>query len=233
MTEQSNFPSSDNLKATTILDSEHRDIRNLAENLEPNGPGLAFLRNAHLRLIQLLRPVYSVNEWQPASTTLQNRQGSCSQRAAVLEAIARAAKVPTRVHAFFVKGTFWYPRFRLTRIFIPDAVLLVWPQFYVEKEWLDLDELHAPMPALVAKSGRGFTNTGESIFEAVTETPIDFLGKSCGLACARPEHDLSNFLLRDQGLFNTRDEVFERFRSFQHTLRGLAFELLYGGRRSS
>jgi hypothetical protein len=88
------------------------------------------------------------------------------------------------------------------------------------------------MAELVLTSPGGFTNTGESIFEAVVEKPVDFLGKSCGLACARPEHDLSHFLVRNGGLFDTRDEVFERFGSFQHTLRGRAFELVYGGRKS-
>ena len=183
--------------------------------------------------MKTLQPVYSVNEWQRASMTLQKRRGSCSQRAAVLEAVARAAGLPTRVHAFLVKGDFWYPRFPLTRIFIPHRVLLVWPQFYVETEWLDLDELHAPISQLVASSPGGFTNTGESIFDAVAEEPVDFLAKSCGLACARPEHDLSRFLLDDHGLFDTRDDVFRRFGSFQHTLRGRAFELVYGDRKSS
>jgi hypothetical protein len=188
---------------------------------------------AHLHLVEALRPVYTIDEWQAASVTLRKQQGSCSQRAAVLEAVARAAGVPTRVHAFFVKGNFWYPRFRLTRVFIPDSVLLVWPQFYVGNEWLDFDELHGSTEQLVARAKSGFTNSGESIFDAVVEKPIDFLGKSCGAACARPEHDLSNFLTRDQGLFDTRDEVFERFGSFQHTLRGRAFELVYGGRKSA
>ena len=116
---------------------------------------------------------------------------------------------------------------------IPNVVLLVWPQFYIEEEWLDLDELHAGMAELVTKSTTGFTNTGESLFEAVVGKPVDFLGKTCGLACSRPEHDLSRFLVHDSGLFDTRDEVFEQFGSFQHTLRGRAFELVYGGRTSS
>jgi Transglutaminase-like superfamily len=215
------------------MDSEHDDIRSLTTSLlQPNATAISFLRKTHLHLVELLHPVYSVDEWQAASITLQKRRGSCSQRSAVLEAIARAAGVPTRVHAFFVKGTFWYPRFRLTRIFIPDSVLLVWPQFYVETEWLDFDELHAPMTQLVADSRDGFTNTGESIFEAVAEKSVDFLGKSCGLACAQPEHDLSRFLVCDHGLFDTRDEVFEKFGSFQHTLRGRAFEFIYGDRKS-
>jgi hypothetical protein len=230
--EDSNFKA-DNLRPTAILDSEHGEIRGFAKTLlQSVGLGIPFLRKAHLRLVETLRPVYSVDEWQPASLTLCKRQGSCSQRAAVLEAIARAAGVPTRVHALFVNGHFWYPRFPLTRMFIPNVVLLVWPQFYVEGQWLDLDELHAPMAELVTKSKTGFTNTGESLFEAVIETPLDFLGKTCGLACSRPEHDLSRFVAHDHGLYNTRDEVFELFGSFQHTLRGRAFELVYGGRKS-
>ena len=78
----------------------------------------------------------------------------------------------------------------------------------------------------------GFRNNGESLFEAVQKTPVDFLGKTCGLACAKPSHDLSKYVLSDDGFFNTRDEVFERFGSFQHTLRGRLFELAFGGRSS-
>jgi len=98
--------------------------------------------------------------------------------------------------------------------------------------WVDLDELYSPMALLVATS-HGFRNDGESLFEAIQKTPVDFLGKSCGLACAKPEHDLSKFVLNDEGFFDTRDEAFERFGSFQNTLRGRAFELVFGGRKSS
>jgi len=137
------------------------------------------------------------------------------------------------VHAFAVEGRFWYPRFRFTRPFIPDSVLLVWPQFYVGDRWLDFDELHAPIDQMAADAKGGFTNAGESIFEAVKNTPIDFMGKTCGLACSRPEHDLSRFLVENYGLFDTRDEAFEQFGSFQNTLRGRVFELVFGDRKSS
>ena len=137
------------------------------------------------------------------------------------------------MHAFAVKGSFWYPRFRLTRAFIPPSILLVWPQFYVENIWLDFDELHAPMGQMVANADRGFTNAGESLFEAVTNKPIDFRGKTCGLACAKPEHDLSRFLCKTYGVFDTRDEVFDRLGSFQSTFRGRAFEFVFGDRKSS
>jgi hypothetical protein len=234
MTERPNLPSPNNLMGTAILDIQHEEIRNLAASLSrPRQSGLEFLRKAHLHLVQALRPVYSVNEWQPASLTLRRGRGSCSQRTAVLEAIARAAGIPTRVHGFAVKGSFWYPRFRFTRPFIPKSVLLVWPQFYVGDRWLDFDELHAPIDQMAADAKGGFTNAGESIFEAVKNMPIDFMGKTCGLACSRPEHDLSRFLVENYGLFDTRDEAFEQFGSFHHTLRGRAFELVFGDRKSS
>lgn len=234
MTEQPNLPNPSNLIETAILDIHLEEIRGLATILSrSHQSALEFLRKAHLHLVQALRPVYSVNEWQPTSLTLQKGRGSCSQRTAVLEAIARAGGVPTRVHAFAVKGGFWYPRFRFTRPFIPNIVVLVWPQFYVGDRWLDFDELHAPVAQITAEAKGGFTNVGESIFEAVKNTPIDFTGKTCGLACSRPEHDLSRFLVKNYGLFDTRDEVFEQFGSFQHTVRGRAFELVFGDRKSS
>jgi hypothetical protein len=234
MTEHREQPNPSNLIATAILDFRNGGIARLAAELCGfNLPQLSFLRKAHLHLVQNLQPVYSVNELQPASLTLQRRRGSCSQRTAVLEAIARVEGIPTRVHAFAVKGSFWYPRFRFTRPFIPKRVLLVWPQFYVGDKWLDFDELHAPIEQIAATAKSGFTNTGESLFEAVENKPVDFLGKTCGLGCYRVDRDLSKFLLNNYGVFDTRDEVFRQFGSFQHTLRGRAFELIFGDRKSS
>jgi hypothetical protein len=227
-------PQSANLKGTAILDIDHEEVRSLAKALiQPNVPGRNLLQSAHLRLSEMVRPVYSVDEWQPVSKTLQKKQGSCSQRMACLEAVARAAGIPTRVRALHIKGSFWYPRFRLSRWFIPKRIMLVWPQFFLERMWVDFDELYAPVAELVTAASHGFRNDGESLFEAVQKTPVDFLGKTCGLACARPEHDLSRFVLDDAGFFNTRDEAFERFGSFQYTLRGRVFEAAYGGRKSS
>lgn len=226
-------PRSENLKATVILDSDNEEVRRLTKSLvAPGQSDRTFLQRAHGRLCHLVRPVYSVNEWQPASKTLQKRKGSCSQRTACLEAIARGAGVSTRVRALHVSGRFWYPRFWLSRPFIPKSILLVWPQFSLQGVWVDLDELYSPVALLVAKSG-GFRNDGESLFEAIQKTPVDFLGKSCGLACAKPEHNLSKFLLSDEGFFDTRDEAFERFGSFQYTFRGRVFEAVFGGRKST
>jgi hypothetical protein len=228
------FPNEANLKPTKILDVANRKIQSIAAKLlRLSSPGLPLLRDAHLFLVKTLRPVYSVDEWRPASITLQKGEGSCSQRTAALEATARAAGIPTRVRALAISGSFWYPRFRITRVFIPQTILLVWPQFYVEATWTDFDELHAPVEEMAARAAGGFTNTGESLFEAVSSMPVDFLGKTCGLACAMPGQDLSRFVVKNYGFFDTRDEAFELFGFFQHTLRGRAFELVFGGLKSS
>jgi hypothetical protein len=226
-------PKSENLKATVILDFEQNDVQDLVKSLRQSiHLNRSFLQNAHTSLSQSLRPVYSVNEWQPVSKTLRNRQGSCSQRMACLEAVARAAGIPTRVRALRVRGAFWYPRFRFLRHLIPKRILLVWPQFFIQGAWVDFDELYSPIAQLAATSTVGFRNDGESLFEAVKHTPVDFFGKTCGLACARPEHDLSKFILEDEGFFDSRDEAFKQFGSFQRTLRGRLFEMFFGGRKS-
>ncbi|WP_457464607.1 hypothetical protein [Streptomyces sp. TE5632] len=63
---------------------------------------------------------------------LRRGRGSCSQRLAVLESVARASGVATRVRGLLVDGSFWYPRFpRLHRI-VPEQVLLAWPEFRLE-----------------------------------------------------------------------------------------------------
>ena len=230
---QQESPNDANLRPTAILDWGSEEIRALISPTNKEHSSASELRRIHSHLASILRPVYSVNEWQPASTTLRRRRGSCSQRMACLEAVARAAGIPTRVQALRVSGKFWFPRFRMTRCFIPEEILLLWPQFFVEDEWRDFDELHAPMEKLVAGSDDGFTNAGESLFEAVQHTPIDFLGKTCGMNCARPQHNLSGFVSNSEGYFETRDEALEKLGSFQFTIRGRIFELLYGDRSSA
>ncbi len=226
-------PSLPNLQATAILDIGDEAVRRLAHTfMVPDQADRVLLQRAHICLCQMVRPVYSVNEWQPVSSTLRDKIGSCSQRMACLEAIARISGIATRVRVLHVSGSFWYPRFPLSRWFIPKRVLLLWPQFWIQHAWVDLDELYSPM-ALLAAASDGFRNDGESLFDAIRKTPVDFLGKTCGLTCAKPEHDLSKFVLCDQGFFNARDEAFERFGSFQYTLRGRVFEAVYGGRKSS
>lgn len=221
-----------NLRATAILDCDAENIQAIAEKAREASEGdREFTQRAHLLLCELLRPIYSVNERQSASATLREGRGSCSQRMACLEAVARSGSVPTRVRALHVRGSFWFPRFRLSRPFIPKQILLVWPQFFLDGAWVDFDELHSAIGKL-AESSEGFTNEGESLFEAVRQTPVDFLGKTCGLACAKPSQDLSRYVTSDLGFFDTRDEVFERFGSFQDTLRGRIFEKLFGGRSS-
>jgi len=223
-----------NLQVTAILDFEHEEVQRAVRAMsQPGQTGRSFLRKAHLALSETILPVYSVDEWQPASKTLQEKRASCSQRMACLEAIARAASIPTRVRVLFVRGSFWYPRFRFSRWFIPKRILLLWPQFLLEQAWVDFDELHGAPAQLAAAAHRGFRNDGESLFEAVRNMPVDFLGKTCGLACAKPEHDLSRFVLKDAGFFDIRDDVFRKFGSFQHTLRGRLFELVFDGRKSS
>jgi hypothetical protein len=152
---------------------------------------------------------------------------------ACLEALARAGGIATRVRALYVDGRFWFPRFPLVRVFLPRRVLLVWPQFLLENHWVDFDELYASMSRLVVMSAGAFTNEGESLFEAVQHTPIDFFGKTCGLACAKSEHNLSRFVVANEGTFDARDEVLDRFGSLQDTLRGRLFGVLMKGRSSS
>ncbi len=226
-------PTPENLKATNILDILDEEAQTLAkEVIQQQLPDRVRLQKAHLLLVSMLRPVYSVDELQPASKTLARKRGSCSQRMACLETVARAIGIPTRVRAIYVNGKFWYPRFRFLRVFIPKRILLVWPQFFLEGSWLDFDELHSPLAKLAATATHGFSNDAESLFEAVQVTPIDFFGKTCGVACARPDLDLSKFVLEDKGFFNTRDEAFERLGSFQQTLRGHLFEVFLGDRKS-
>lgn len=117
-------------------------------------------------LLEFVKPIYTVNELQPASHTLRKRMGSCSQRMACLEALSRAAGIATRSRALRVSGRFWYPRFRGLSMFIPRSILLVWPQFYFDGAWVDFDELYGSPEDLARRADHGFSNDGESVFDA-------------------------------------------------------------------
>ncbi|MFE4502287.1 transglutaminase domain-containing protein [Rhodococcus sp. NPDC056743] len=51
--------------------------------------------------------MYGLDDTQPASTTLRRGRGSCSQRLAVLEALARRRGIATRVEGLILRGEFW------------------------------------------------------------------------------------------------------------------------------
>ena len=226
------MPSAANLIATPILDHQNAAIRDLAKQCKrEHNSERRLLQAAHRLLVTSVKPVYSVNELQPASRTLLLRRGSCSQRMACLEAVSRASDIPTRSRALHVSGRFWYPRFRALRAFIPKKILLIWPQFFFETAWVDFDELYGSCAEL-SVTGEPFTNDGESIFDAVNHTAVDLMGKTCRAESAEGRFDLSQFVLSGAGFFDTRDEAFEKYGSFHTTLRGKMFEAIYGGRPS-
>jgi hypothetical protein len=222
-----------NLEATAIFDFRSREVESVAARIvQPPHPPAELLRAAHRHLAGILRPAYSVRELQPVSRTLRAGKASCSQSMACLEALARHAGIATRVRALWMDGRFWYPRFKYTRPFIPHRILLLWPQFCVRGKWTDAGELYGIIETLAGTADHGFRNDGETLFQLVEHTHVDFFGKSCTGGC-RSDFDLSRFVLEDEGLFDTRDEAFARHRPFELTFRGRAFEALYGGRFSS
>jgi hypothetical protein len=82
-----------------------------------------------------------------------------------------------------------------------------WPQFYFDAHWVDFDEIYAPLTELAqhAPYQHPFSNKGESLFDAVRHTPVDFLGKLKNTGYAI--YDISSFVVSDDGFFNTRDEL--------------------------
>jgi hypothetical protein len=224
-----------NLCPTAILDfrdsrlsAAAAQIRNSAES------DLEFLRASHQMIMRSVRPIYTLNEFQSASETFKKQAGSCSQRLACLEAFARAGSVPTRVNAYWIKGEFWYPRFHKYRLFIPKVLLLAWPEFHVNNCWTSVDEIYSPVAEIFQNSNSGFSNRDtETLFEAIQATPIDFSGKALSCECRNSELSLSRYVASNAGIFATRDEVFGRFGLFLHSVRGRAFELLFGGSSAS
>ncbi|MFG2821397.1 transglutaminase domain-containing protein [Kitasatospora sp. NPDC048365] len=208
---------------TPILDREHPRVRALVRAVGGEGPPVERLRRAHRLIVARVRPVYSVEDLRPVSEVLRRGRGSCSQRLAVLEAVARAGGVPTRVRGLVVDGTFWYPRFPRLRRIVPDRVVLAWPEFRIDGGWVSVGELFGAAAGGGAEggfaedgfagggfSGGGFANRGsETLFEALARTPIDWDGPAVcpadGAGC-----DLSAYVLADLGRFDSRDELFAR-----------------------
>jgi len=220
---------------TPVLDWEHHRVLAAVRSIAgPAGgePAVAALRRAHRWISAEVRPVYSVEEARPVSEVLRLGRGSCSQRMAVLEAVARAWGVPTRVRGLVVDGTFWYPRFPRLRRLVPRHVVLAWPEFHVDGAWLPVSRLFAETAA--ARSTGGFTNSGtETLFEALSRTGIDWdddASSACPAAAGRC--DLSAHLRLDLGHFDSRDELFARHgQTLCGTARFLAEPVL--GRRAA
>jgi hypothetical protein len=157
-----------------------------------------WLREAHAVIGRRVRPVYALNDLQAASTTVRRGRGSCSQRLAVLEAMARGRGIRTRVEGIAVDGRFWYPRFGRLRPLVPGRVILAWPEFWIEGRWVAVGELFE------AGAPGAFTNAGaETLFDAVGRT-----GVAWGGDCADGVCDLSGWVVERLGYFDHRDELF-------------------------
>lgn len=190
--------------ATPILDWESAALRGLVADLDAGEP-IAMLRQAHALIGARVRPVYALEDRAPASKTLSRGRGSCSQRLAVLEAVARRLGIATRVRGLLVDGTFWYPRFPRLRVVVPDVVVLAWPEFLLEGTWVTTSELYGLVGSL--SGAAGFSNAdGETLFDAVARTAVDWDAATSGLgpcsAC-----DLSAMVRGDLGRFDSRDEL--------------------------
>ena len=201
-------PGIENLRSTAVLDW---DADWMAEVTALGGAasvsGVSALRRLHWVIATNVRGVYAFQETQPASVTWARRRGSCSQRLAILESAARAIGIPTSVRGVWVDGRFWYPRFHALRVAIPDRVLLAWPSFHLDGAWLSASELFETMTALADANPTGFTNKGETLFDALMTTAIDWDGQTAAQpGCAAC--DLSSRVLIDLGYFNSRDELF-------------------------
>ena len=226
---------SDHLQPTPILNSTHPLLVRFTQRLLAGGLASErlFLQLAHQQLSKQLKPIYTLRERLPASTVFARRRGSCSQRMAVLEAVARCAGIKTRSHALWIDGQFWSTRFPRWRRVLPHRVLLAWPAFFLENHWMDFAELYGSLSELAKHNHEGFSNTtGETLFEAVGRTAVDWYGQT---RCTSPAAtcDLSGFVVADGGIFSSRDAVFDQYGLFLHQPGGCLFELLFGGQNAA
>jgi hypothetical protein len=192
---------------TPILDHGAEPIRELvsrSRDASASRESLAVLESAHAIIREEVRPVYALEERTPASRTLTRGFGSCSQRLAILESVARSVGVPTRVRGLLVARSFWFPRFPRVRWLLPDPIALVWPEFSIDGEWRGASELFGPIGC---RGGGGFANRGsETLFEAVGRCAVSWDGRGHD----DDPYDLSRFVRADLGRFPSRDLAFAR-----------------------
>ena len=129
---------------------------------------------------------------------------------AALEAVARRAGVATRSRGLLIDGRFWYPRFPRMGRLVPSEIVLAWPEFFIDGQWISATELFGNVDDL-AKSRDGFSNAdGETLFDALARTAVDWEGRtSTPEVCSAC--DLSGNVLSDLGRFDSRDELFAAY----------------------
>ena len=219
------------LEPTGILDCDHPAIQRLAVELAASGlRDRAFLQAAHLDLVGRLRAVHSLDEWRRASVTLRAGAGSCSQRLACLEAVARAHGIGTRVNGLWLDGRRWYGALGGTGLLRPRRALLLWPQFLLDEGWVDVDELHGSAAELASRASAGLPRDRERLFEALAVMPVDLTGKTRGPGGTSSRWDLADLVLGGAGVADRRDDLLRRLGSPRDTWRGRLFSRLYGGR---
>lgn len=182
------------IEPTAILNWRSPEVCALTGELGSAEDGRDLLQRAHRLIAARVRPVYAVDDAQPVSRTL---------------AVARSSGIATRSRGLLVDGRFWYPRFRHLRFVVPDAVLLAWPEFRLDKVWVSASELFGPPGS--GESTAEFTNAdGETLFDALARGAVDWDGvTSTPGTCSTC--DLSATVLRDLGRFASRDELFNRY----------------------
>lgn len=211
-----------NLAATPILNYEHPAVQQVLASLSQGQPNArAFVQRAHLHLSDVMRPIYSVAEKQPVSDTIALDGGSCSQRMACLEALARGYGIRTRVQALWLKKDFWKERLPLLIPILPKT-LMPWPQFWLDDGWVDFDEIFDTIAHLGEHVNHPFTNAGASLFDAVRSQPVDLLGKS-------QSYSLQAFVVGNDGFFDTRDELLAKLDD-RTRIGTLVFNTVYGGK---
>lgn len=193
------------VEPTPILDWRTVEVAALeaaVSRTDATGAG-DFLRAAHGEIARKIRPAYALNECQRVSSTIRHGRGSCSQRFAVLEAVARRHGIATRVRGLVAHGAFWYPRFPGLTWLVPNRVILAWPEFHAGELWISASEIFGELGELAA-CGAGFANQGgETLFDAVAMTAVDWRGEAGVPAC-----DLSPLIEDDLGYFESRDQLF-------------------------
>ncbi|MER5426453.1 hypothetical protein [Streptosporangium roseum] len=70
-----------------------------------------------------------------------------------------------------------HPRFPRLRALIPRQVVLAWPEFLLDGQWVAVSKLYGDLGTL--RAGDRFTDTvGETLFDAIVRTAVDWDGST-------------------------------------------------------
>lgn len=136
-TEYGEFPDSfaKYVRPTHLVNSDHSFIKKQSNELTKDCKTLyQAVKAIHAYVASL--PMGYDREDKPASYIFRKQRGQCNTKTTLFMALARAAGIPTRVHAWHVhKFVYKHHMPTLVYMFTPKTTLFTYPEVYYKDKW--------------------------------------------------------------------------------------------------